>query len=192
VPLVGGRYPVKNPLWLSDGAPGGMWRCSLPDGRVSAVSNMSALATGVMLNTAIPLMAGDVVTSLTFLSGATAAGTPTHWWFALYSNAATPALMAQTADQVSAAWAANTAMTLALQTAQLITVSGLYYASCMVTATTPPTLAGCTLENAAAAGAVISGASVLASTSGSALVGTAPATIATPTTVANLALCYAT
>jgi hypothetical protein len=52
-----------------------------------------------MTSVAIPLEVGDVVTNLTFLSGATAAGTPTNYWFALYDTSATPALIAQSADQ---------------------------------------------------------------------------------------------
>ncbi|HET6353389.1 hypothetical protein, partial [Streptomyces sp.] len=64
-----------------------------------------ALATGVMTSVPIYLQAGDVITNLSFRSGATAAGTPTAWWFALYSDAATPALIAQSADQTTTAWA---------------------------------------------------------------------------------------
>ena len=45
--------------------------------------------------------------------GGTAANTPTNWWFALYDDSATPALLRQTADQTSTAWAANTAKTVA-------------------------------------------------------------------------------
>jgi hypothetical protein len=187
MPLVRGRYPVTNPAWSLNGKPAGVFRENLPLGRLQVVSNMAALTTQVMLATAIPLEAGDTVTNLTFLSGATAAGTPTNWWFALYDDSATPALIAQTADQTSTAWAANTAITKALATAYLVPRSGVYYAAVMVKATTVPTLAGVTLENAAAAGAVVSGQKIIAQTSGSALTDTAPATIATPTTVATVA-----
>jgi hypothetical protein len=65
------------------------------------VTNTAALTTQVMTSVAIPLEVGDVVTNLTFLSGATAAGTPTNWWFALYDTSATPALIAQSADQLT-------------------------------------------------------------------------------------------
>lgn len=135
-----------------------------------------ALATGVMTSVPIKLVAGDVVTNLTFRSGATAAGTPTNWWFALYSNAATPALLAQTADQTTTAWAANTTMTKALATAQTIAETGIYWAAIMVTATTVPTLIGTVCM-----AAVITGERNLSQSSGSALTTTAPATIATPT-----------
>jgi hypothetical protein len=160
--------------------------------RVQVVTNTAALTTQVMLSTALYLYAGDVVTNLTFTSGATAAGTPTNYWFALYSSASTPALLSQSADQTSTAWAANTAVTLALGAAQTIATSGVYYAAIMVKATTPPTLAGVTLENAAAAGALVTSQKVLAQTSGSSLTTTAPSTIASPTTVATVPIVIAT
>lgn len=146
-----------------------------------------ALATGVMTSVPILLQAGDVITNLTFRSGATAAGTPTNWWFALYSDAATPALLAQTADQTSTAWAANTTMTKALATAQTISRTGVYWAAINVTATTPPTLLG----NCAMA-PVVTGERNLSQSSGSALTATAPATIATPTVKQFVPLVIAT
>lgn len=188
--LVRGHYPVTNPDWTADGSPSGVLRANLP--RRALVTNASALTTQVMLSAALHLEAGDVVTNLTFVSGATAAGTPTNWWFALYDDSSTPALIAQTADQETAAWAANTAKTLALSAAYLVPRPGVYYAAVMVKATTVPTLAGVTLENAAAAGALVSGQKVLAQTSGSSLTDTAPATIATPTTVATIPYVVAT
>jgi hypothetical protein len=135
-----------------------------------------ALTTEVMTSVPIYLHAGDVVTNLSFRSGATAAGTPVNWWFALYSNAAIPALLSQSADQTSTAWAANTTKTLALAAAQTITVSGVYWAAIMVKATTVPTLLGCV-----GAAAIVTGERNLSQSSGSALAATAPATIATPT-----------
>jgi len=135
-----------------------------------------ALATGVMTSVPIFLQAGDVVTNLSFRSGATAAGTPTNYWFAIYSDAATPALLAQTADQTSTAWAANTTKTLALSAPYTVPKTGIYWAAIMVTATTPPTLLG-----ACAAPAIVTGERNLSQSSGSALTATAPATIATPT-----------
>jgi hypothetical protein len=189
MPLTNAHYPHQNPAWAAAGSPSGMWRESFK--RELAGTDLSALTTQVMTSVGIYLEVGDVVTSLTFKSGATAAGTPTNWWFALYSSAATPALLAQTADQTSGAWAANTAKTLALGTAQLITASGWYYAAVMVKATTPPTLVGLTTF-AGASGGVLSTDKVLAQTSGSALTATAPATIATPTAVATVPYCVAT
>jgi hypothetical protein len=160
--------------------------------RNQCVSNVSALTTQVMTSVALYLREGDVVTNLTFVSATTAAGTPTNWWFALYSPAATPALLGQTADQTSTAWAANTAMTKALASPVTISTTGWHYAAIMVKATTPPTLAGVALQNAVESGAIITGEKVLSQTSGSSLTDTAPATIATPTTIAGVPLVIAT
>jgi hypothetical protein len=138
-------------------------------------TNHVALATGVMTSVPIFLVAGDLITNLSFVSGVTAAGTPTAWWFALYSNAATPALIAQTADQTTTAWAANTVKTLALSTAYRVVETGLHHAACMVTATTPPTLIG-----SLGVRPIVTGERNLSQSSGSGLTTTAPATIASP------------
>jgi hypothetical protein len=138
-----------------------------------------ALTTQVMTSVPIKLVAGDVITNVSFVSGATAAGTPTNWWFALYDTQATPALLAQTADQTSTAWAAFTVKTVALATVQTITKTGIYWVGIHAKATTVPTLLGCLGVKP-----VVTGERNLAQTSGAALTATAPTTIATPT-VAN-------
>lgn len=181
------RGIVRNDLaWLSAaGRPDPdavFWRANLP--RVS-LDDVAAAATGVMLSTPLYLEEGDLVTNLTFISAGTAAGTPTNYWFALYSGVG--ALLAQTADQTTTAWAADTVKTLALATAQKITRSGVYYAAISVTATTVPTLVGC-----GTAKPVLSGEVNLAQTSGSGLTTTAPATIATPTFKRQMPLVLAT
>lgn len=135
-----------------------------------------ALATGVMTSVPIYLHAGDVITNVSVRSGATAAGTPTNYWFALYSNASAPALLAQTADQTSTAWAANTTKTLALSSPKTITDSGVYWVGINVTATTVPTLLG-----TVAAPAVVTGERNLSQSSGSSLTATAPSTITSVT-----------
>jgi hypothetical protein len=184
------RYGVNtDEEWLRQGSPSGVRAQSMSVLNVNA--DLAALTTQVMLSVAVPVQVGDLITSITFKSGATAAGTPTNWWFALYDNSATPALLAQTADQTSTAWAANTAKTVALATAQRVTSSGVYYASIMVKASTPPTLIGANVSLAGAAAAIVSSA-VLAQTSGSSLTTTAPATIASPTTVATVPFCVLT
>jgi hypothetical protein len=161
-------------------------RYNIPRWSVSA--DLAALTTQIMTATPLFLRKGDIVTNLSFMSGATAAGTPTNWWFALYNTAATPALLAQTADQLTAAWAANTVKTLALSAPYTAAADGIYWPSIMVKATTVPTLAGAPAVRTPAAAAVFAadGEQPLAQTSGSALVGTAPATLATPTTVATI------
>jgi hypothetical protein len=146
----------------------------------------AALTTQVMTCVGVPLRAGDVITNIAAKSGATAAGTPTNWWFALYSSAATPALLAQTADQTTGAWAANTAKTLALVTPQTILVDGVYYVAIMMKATTVVSLLCAVLPLAGASAGVLSGDATMAETSGASLTTTAPATIASPTSSVNL------
>lgn len=180
---------VTDQQLVYNGSPTGLLRANLR--RTECGGNLAALTTQVMTAVALYLEAGDVVTNLTFCSATTAAGTPTNWWFALYSTAATPALLGQTADQTSTAWAANTAKTVALATPYTVTTTGIHYAAIMVKATTPPTLLGASL-NANASGAVVTGQKVLANTSGSSLTDTAPATIATPTTVGTVPYVVAT
>jgi hypothetical protein len=184
MPLTRGRYGVLNPSWLLAGTPSGLDRRNLD--RFDCDADLSALTTQVMLSVALPLQAGDTVSSLSFKSGGTAAGTPTNWWFALYGPDG--ALLSQSADQTSAAWAADTTKTLALGTAQPIGAAGVYYAAIMVKATTPPTLVGVALGRAGLSTGFTAADKVLAQTSGSGLTATAPATIASPTAVATVPL----
>lgn len=177
MPLVNGRYGPKNPSWLLAGQPAGLHRANFD--RALVLNDGGVLTTQIMLATALPLYAGDTVTSLTFASGGTAAGTPTNWWFALYSDDTTPALLGQTADQLTAAWATSTAKTLPLSSPVQITRTGVYYAAVMVKATTVPSLVGLATLTGAVTG-ITSGDKTLTTVSGSALTGTAPATIASP------------
>jgi hypothetical protein len=127
--------------------------------------------------TAVPikLAAGDVITNISIVTGATAGATISNWWFALYSNAATPALLAQTADQTSGAIALNTVITKALATAQTISAPGIYWVALMFNATTQPSLLG-----AVTAAPIVTGERNLSVTSGASLTTTATATLASP------------
>jgi hypothetical protein len=153
--------------------------------RLDAVADTGALTTQVMTSVPIYLRKGDIVTSLTFRSGATAAVSPTNQWAALYSSAATPALLAQSADAGSAAWGATTNKTFTLSSPVTITADGWYWAAIMVKAGTVPSLIG--VSTTASAG-ITTGEKNLAQTSGSALTATAPATIASPTAAATVPL----
>lgn len=185
----GGRYSDNDPQWFLNGSPVTLLRPNLR--RSECGGNLTALTTAVMTSVALYLEAGEVVTNLTFVSATTAADTPLNWWFALYSTASTPALVGQTADQTTTAWAANTVKTVALGTPYTVVTSGVHYASIMMKATAVVTLLGASL-NANASAAVVSGQKVLARTSGSALTDTAPATIASPSTIAAVPYCVAT
>jgi hypothetical protein len=174
---------TTDPVWLWAGSPnGGTAIESYPRALISA--DLGALTTQVMLSVGVPVEAGERVSTISFLSGATAAGTPTNYWAALYDPAGV--LIAQSADALTAAWAADTAKTFTLATPFGGGAAGIYYAALMVKATTVPSLMGRSVNRAGAAGAIAAGQKVLAQTSGSALTGTAPGTIATPTTVVNI------
>jgi hypothetical protein len=153
---------------------------------------VASLVTATMTSTALLLTQGDTVASLTFLSGGTALGTPSHGWAALYDGSGN--LLGQSADQPSLAWAADTAVTFTLATSYKVASTGIYYAALCVVATTVPTLMGRLVGTASrlvAAGGVVTGQVVLCQRSGSALTDTAPATIATPTTLATQPYCVA-
>lgn len=180
------RYdPTTGEDWLMAGSPSGLRAQNIR--AIDCDTDLDPLTTQVMLSVAVPLQVGDLVSNITFKSGATAADTPTNYWFALYSSAATPALVGQTADQTSTAWAANTVKTLALATAYRVPSTGVYYAAIMVKATDLPSLVGKSVGIAGAAASILS-SKVLAQTSGSSLTDTAPATITSATTVANVPL----
>ncbi len=175
-PKTGPRF---NQEFLRNGSPTGTFVENIP--RWAITTDTAGPATGVMTSVAMPLQAGDIVTSITFKSGATAADTPLNWWFALYSTASTPALLGQTADQTTTAWAANTAKTVALTTPYLVTAAGLFYVSFMMKATATTSLIGRTLALAGASTGSVTGQKLLAQTSGSTLTTTAPATITSAT-----------
>ncbi|MGW6455512.1 hypothetical protein ACWF94_06210 [Streptomyces sp. NPDC055078] len=137
------------------------------------LDDVPAAATGVLCTVALYLQDGDTVSNLTFISAGTAGATLTNQIAALYSGAG--ALLAQSADKASEAWAADTSKTFALATPVRVTKSGVYYAALAIAASTVPTLVG-TLG----ARPFLTGEGNLAQTSGSGIGSTAPATIATP------------
>lgn len=102
--------------------------------------NTTVAASGTLFMQAIYLTAGQLVSNITMSTATTAAGTPTNYFFALYNNARS--LLAQSANQTTTAWAANTVKTLAMTTPYRVPTSGLYYIGYMMTATTVATLKG--------------------------------------------------
>lgn len=152
--------------------------------RILAGSDVAIAATGVVNSVGCPFQFGEVVRTVTFVVGGTAASVPTAGFAAVYSPAG--ALLAQTADFGSTARAANTVYSVLLASAIIIDTPGLYYVAISFTATTVPTLRGATVGNAVAAGALGLGAKILSQMHGSAVGAVAPATIATPTTVATI------
>jgi hypothetical protein len=121
-----------------------------PPGRYETTSRLrlgtsSTPTSGTLYLIPIWLPKGLVVSNITFVSGSTAAGTPTNWWFTLHDS--TKKALARTFDQTTTAWAANTVKTLGIQqttagnfTSYTTTYSGLHYLGVMIKATTVPNL----------------------------------------------------
>lgn len=172
-----------NPMSNPDGnlfLPTGLFRTSFT--RAAAFATNVTLTSGQMKLQAIWLNAGEKVTSLMFVSGATAMASPTHWWFALYDINLN--LLGQTADQTTAAWAALTMKTLPLTAVYTVPTSGYYYVGVTTVATTTPSVMTMTVNtNITGIPPVIEGSS----TSG--LSAAAPAVAAAPTRAGLLMYC---
>lgn len=127
---VDARYPLRPTGALSETMP-----------RVGvAFAAQAALTSGQASAWPVYLYAGERVSSITFVSSSTAAGTPTNQWFALAKADGTR--VGITNDDGATAWAVTTAKTLNLATPYDVPTDGVYFILCMVTATTVPTLLG--------------------------------------------------
>ena len=156
----------------------------------------AALASGVATSVAVPVEIGDVISKVTVLVGATAAGVPTNAFAAVASGLAIPALLAQSTSQGAAAIPASTAVVFTLTAAVRVTnvnaPNGYLYVSVVVAATTVPSLATVSVPAAVGYKAFPNSPLFLAATHGSALSTTAPATIAAPVTVSAVPIVYLT
>jgi hypothetical protein len=106
--------------------------------------NTTVAASGTLFMQAIYLRAGQLVSNITLSSATTAAVTPTNYFFALYSGAR--ALLANSTNQTTTAWAANTVKTLAMSTPYRVPTSGQYYIGYFMTAGTVITAKGGTAK----------------------------------------------
>lgn len=144
-PVIGIVGSEGNPADLSEYIPD---TSMLPTGIVAAtvgrnvpiVNNNALIASGRLSLYAIYIHADSLISNISFYSGTTAAATLTNQWFSIYSLDRVP--LATTADDTTAAWAANTKKTLALSTPWRPTTSGLYYVGIVVVAGTMPSLYG--------------------------------------------------
>lgn len=188
--LLSGGYAQSNPLrallgQLANTAQGNLAARSNIEWGIGNPSDGALAGTGVSAAVPIPVDYGQIITKVSILVGATAEGTGTHAFMALYSGIATPALMAQSADDTGAAAAAASAIyTRTLATAQLITPTnapnGFIYASVCFTAGTVPTCLAVATPTAVGYQWTTNGPLFLSATHGSAQGATAAATITTP------------
>lgn len=140
--------------------------------------NTSLLSTGRLSLAAIYIPSGTVVSSISFWSGTTAAGTPTNQLFGLFDSSLN--LLRSSTNDTTTAWAANSKKTLALTSTFTTTYSGIHYLGLMVTATTVPTIKGNTAKTN---GALNAAAPSMGGTSTTGLTTALPATAAAPATV---------
>lgn len=138
----GGRYVYSGPP-TSNLGPAGTIAETMPRELCPEV-NTTAGASGTLFMQAIYLKAGQMVSNITIASATTAIGTPTNQFYALYG--ANRNLLAQSANQTTAAWAANTVRTLAMTTPYRVPTSGLYYIGLLQVATTIATIKGGTAK----------------------------------------------
>lgn len=138
----GGRYVYAGPPIVNLGATGTLAE-TMPRETCPEV-NTTVAASGTLFMQALFLKAGQLVSNITLASATTAAGTPTNYFFALYDTNRN--LLAQSANQTTTAWAANTVKTLAMTTPYRVPTSGLYYIGYFMTATTVATLKGGTAK----------------------------------------------
>lgn len=137
--------------------------------------NTALLSSGRLSLQAIWLPAGITISSISFWSATTAAGTPTNQLFGLYDSSLN--LLRSSVNDTTTAWAANARKTLALTSTFTTTYSGLHYLGIMVAATTVPTIKGNTAKTGGQLGA---GAPSLGGTSTTGLTTALPATAAAP------------
>lgn len=109
-----------------------------------AINTVTTPTSGTLWLMGIALPAGYPVSNITFVSNS-ATITPANWWFGLWDSSRVQ--LALTADQTTAAWAANVAKTLAIATTAAgaassftTTYEGMHYLGYMMKAATAPQL----------------------------------------------------
>jgi hypothetical protein len=175
IPIVigAGATPLLNNRYVISGA-----QYETFDRNLCNEVNTSLLSTGRLSLQAIYLPAGTVVSSISFWSATTAAGTPTNQLFGLFDSSRN--LLRSSVNDTTTAWAANSLKTLALTSTFTTTYSGIHYLGLMVTATTVPTIKGNTAKTN---GALNAAAPSMGGTSTTGLTTALPATAAAPATV---------
>lgn len=107
---------------------------------IASSAGAAAPATGVLLVQPVVLQSGDTITNISFVTGGTAATSPTAGFVALFNSAG--ALVANSADFGAAAMGASTVFTKALATPYKVPASGVYYVGFCLSHGGAPTLLG--------------------------------------------------
>lgn len=108
--------------------------------RIDAGTNTAPLASGRLNLVMCPVYPGEVISKITYVSGATAASVPTNQWFSLFA-VSNLALLGVTNDDTTTAWGTSFPKTLTLASPYTVP-AGIYvvYAGILVVATTCPSL----------------------------------------------------
>lgn len=202
--LVAAGYHLTAPIRsLRGSAPGQVGQANISQrsnmewlGLAGLADTAAALTSGVLTVTPIPVDQGDTLSKITVRVGATAAGTPTHSFAAVYNSAGT--LISQSTDGTNAAIAASAEFSFTLASPVLVitgaggnAVNGWLYVVTSVTATTVPSLATVPVAAAVDYGWGTGAPPMLGATAGSAVLGTAPATLPALTAQANVPIVFA-
>jgi hypothetical protein len=139
----GGDYTYAGPPVTNLGATGTIAE-TMPRETCTETNTSVPNVSGTLFLQGIYLMAGQIVTNISIWSATTAAGTPTNCIFGLYDSARN--LLAQSANQTTTAWPANSERKLAMTSPYRVPISGFYYIGILVTATTLPTTKGGTAK----------------------------------------------
>ena len=188
--LVSGRWPQTNPWWSLLGQPTNVNQSDVPArsnlewlGMNTAIATGTGASSGVANCVAVPVDQGVVISKVSIFVTATAAGTPTHSFAALYNGSgAAPALIGQSTDGGTAAVAANAQFS-------FTPPYGFVYVAFSLTATTMPsfvTVAGPTIGAWGTMVPPTNAPLFYSATAGSSLGGTAATTIASPSNVTNV------
>ncbi|WP_448319222.1 right-handed parallel beta-helix repeat-containing protein [Streptomyces sp. CO7] len=141
--------PVTTPFQSGHG---GVEDAISPASRYETTSRLRCSTSGTITSgqlTLVPiwLPKGVTITAIGFVSGGTAAASPTNQWFALFNR--DRVAVARTVDATTASWAANTVKQLNVAqttagstTSYRTTYEGLYFLGVLVAAATPPSLLG--------------------------------------------------
>lgn len=105
-----------------------------------SLSSQAALASGRLSMFAIELLAGQVVSTISFFAAGTAGGGMTNQWFSLWD--ANRNLLGVTNDDGATAWTIPSRKTLTLTAPYTVPTSGLYYLGIVVVGSTMPSLMG--------------------------------------------------
>lgn len=183
MPLNQASHAMSAQVWAEAQQPTAMFQENFP--RAQAVIDCVIGATTLLTCSKMAVYPGDTITKISVCSGATAGGTGTHNFFALYSDIAVPALLVQSVDTPIVTPAANTVITNTLATPFIVPAQTFSLWVCFLfTGGTVPTLIGRTANLNATGAAALN--TLIGSTNGISVTATGAAGATAPATMASL------